>query len=443
MARALVQTLSDAETSSPAHARDWRWDLVLRVAAGRQFAKAPLLSKFLLHVCDLTLHGNQSEICEHQIGVQVFGRPVGYNSSEDNIVRNYARQLRKRLSDHFAGEGSEESVQIEIPVGGYVPVFVPHQRIEKPAPVRILQEVAGRNAQVAVAPGSRGRGPQRWRAPLYLAVYSVLLASVVAYFTMRVNARKPDPRVSHALWAQLFSANSDTFVVPADSGFGILQNLSKTRLPLAEYVNGRYAALPLPPMNVHDANDLYTQRYTSVVDLEVASTLVRLPEVVPTRLILRFARDLRMDDLKRGNAILIGSLYSNPWAEIFQRNLNFRFDYRPEVNDSWIVNENPETGEEKTYENNWDGPSHQTYGVIAFAPNLDGNGHVLLIQGLDMAGTQAAAELLFRGNEILPILEKAASSGGGLRPFEVLLQTTSIGANAPSARIIATRIHAQ
>jgi hypothetical protein len=196
-------------------------------------------------------------------------------------------------------------------------------------------------------------------------------------------------------------------------------------------------------MDVHDANDLYTQRYTSVVDLEIASSLSRLPEVVPGRLILRFARELHMDDLKRGNVVLIGSTYSNPWAEVFQRNLNFQFDYRPDLNDSWILNQAPKPGEAKSYENNWDGPSHQTYAVIAFLPNLNSNGRVLLIQGLDMAGTQAAAELLFHESAIGPILSQAALPSGMLRSFEVLLQTTSIGSNAPSARIIATRFYPQ
>jgi len=266
---------------------------------------------------------------------------------------------------------------------------------------------------------------------------------VVAYVTSRVQAKKATSGTTHVLWTQLFNSGSDTFVVSADSGLGILQNLSRKRMPLAEYVNGQYASLPLPPMDIHNANDLYTQRYTSVVDLEVTSTLSRLPEAVPSRLILRFARDLRMDDLKHGNAILIGSMYSNPWAEVFQRNLNFHFDYRPDVNDSWILNANPRQGEAKAYENNWDGPSHQTYAVIAFIPNLNGNGHVLLIQGLDMAGTQAAAELLFHENEIGPIVKQASLPGGGLRPFEILLQTTSIGSNAPSALIVATRIYPQ
>lgn len=435
-------TSSYIESAPPSHIADSRWKLVRRVAGSRQFAKAPLLSKFLIYVCDRTLEGKQTKISEYQIGVEVFGRPAGYSPSEDNIVRNYARQLRKRLAEHFATDGCDEILRIEIPLGGYVPVFVPQSEAAAPSSAGHPNDLS--MPVIHPVPSLKPTNAVwSWRRAAFLFFYSVLLAVLVAHLTSRIEARKATSGPTHILWSQLFSAEMDTFVVPADSGFGILQNLSKKRLSLADYVNGRYATLALPHMDVHDANDLYTQRYTSVVDLEIASSLSRLPEVVPGRLILRFARELHMDDLKRGNVVLIGSTYSNPWAEVFQRNLNFQFDYRPDLNDSWILNQTPKPGEAKSYENNWDGPSHQTYAVIAFLPNLNSNGRVLLIQGLDMAGTQAAAELLFHESAIGPILSQAALPSGVLRSFEVLLQTTSIGSNAPSARIIATRFYPQ
>src|ERR1700683_974582 len=113
------------ESWSPGLHHDPHWELPQRVVAGPHFARSPLLSKFLLFVVAETLEGRGAEITEHQIGVQVFDRPADYRTLDDNIVRNYARQLRKRLAEHFAGEGSAELIRIDVPVGGYVPVFVP------------------------------------------------------------------------------------------------------------------------------------------------------------------------------------------------------------------------------------------------------------------------------------------------------------------------------
>lgn len=434
----MATTLLEGSTSEPAapfSAPDPRWDLLQRIVRSRHFAKAPLLSKFLQYVCDRALKGRQKEITEHQIGVLVFGRPESYDPGEDNIVRNYARQLRKRLAEYFADEGTQEHFLIEIPRGGYVPMFLPRHE----GSAELQREV----------PAFSASEPERkrrwrflsWRVLVPLLLYSAALCAVTFYLASHKVQPRSSAGLTHTFWGELFSKDSDTFVVPADSGFGILQNLSKTRMSLADYVNGEYAKLVLAHIDNQTADDLRTQRYTSVVDLEAAAAFAQLPESVPRRVILRFARDLRMDDLKQANAILIGSEYSNPWNEVFRRNLNFRFDYRPQENGSWIINTDPRPGESKRYENNWDGPSHQTYAVIAFLPNLNRSGHVLLIQGLDMAATQAATEFLFRSDDLNPILEKASQPDGSLAPFEVLLQTTSIGSNAPNGRVVASRFY--
>jgi hypothetical protein len=184
-----------------------------------------------------------------------------------------------------------------------------------------------------------------------------------------------------------------------------------------------------------------TQQFTSFVDLEVVASLSRLSEIDPRRFYLRFPRDLRMDDLKNGNVILIGSISSNPWAEVAQKNLNFRIAYRSKMQEAWIENTKPLPGESAVYVSHWNEPSHETYALISFLPNLSGNGHLLLIQGLDIAGTQAAAETLFHKETIAPILRQASSSDGGVRPFEILLQSTSIESNAADTKIIASRIY--
>ncbi len=102
---------------------DPRWDLVQRIVVSRSIGRSPLLSEFLLYICERHLRDRSSELTEQRIGVQVFGRSEGYNSNDDNIVRNYARTLRKRVEEYFATEGKHEDLRLEIPRGAYVPVF--------------------------------------------------------------------------------------------------------------------------------------------------------------------------------------------------------------------------------------------------------------------------------------------------------------------------------
>ena len=109
-----------------------RWQLAQRIVASRSFAKSALLSRFLLYVCEREITGKTAEISEHQIGVHVFGRRPGYHPGEDNIVRNYARQLRHRLDQYFLEEGRGEELRLSIPRGKYVPVYSPNHFQERP-----------------------------------------------------------------------------------------------------------------------------------------------------------------------------------------------------------------------------------------------------------------------------------------------------------------------
>jgi hypothetical protein len=432
------------------------WQLVLRIVASRRFLRAPLLSRFLLHVCSETLQGRQDEISEYQIGVQAFGRPRSYRTIEDNIVRNYARQLRRRLAEYFADDGKDELYRIEIPVGGYIPVFAVQQghcrTDEILHEIHPVQETAIEASTIksafAEAPAKASEAHPRphsvsQRRPVRIAllfVYSLVLVGVTAAALLHVRLVRATLQPTSILWASLFRSPLNTFVVPADSGFNLLEDLSRKRVLLGSYVKGDYLGLPLPVMDEHSQADLRSQEFTSFVDLQVVSAISRLPEVDPQRLFIRFPRNLRMDDLKTGNVILIGSIGSNPWAELAQRNLNFRIDYSTKMQKAWVENYSPRAGEAKHYDSLWTEPSHPTYAVIAYQPNLSGAGHILLIEGLDVAGTQAAADALLHGETLMPVLRAAMQPNGELRSFEVLLQSTSIESNAATTQVVASRI---
>jgi hypothetical protein len=434
-----TSNLASRRLPASGYADDPRWLLVERIVASRHFSKAPLLSKFLLHICGELLNGRQSEISEYQIGIQVFDRPPGYRTVEDNIVRNYARQLRKRLAEYFAEERATEPLRLEIPLGGYIPVFTagdgqPGQ--ESGVPVAVLRPVSGPAVASARTP-ERIRPNRFWG---WLAAYSVALILITLGASTLLRGLRQPAEPSHPLWAALFQSSLNTFIVPADCGFNIVEDLAQKKVGLADYLRAEYLTLPLPAMDSHSSSDLRTQEFTSFVDLEIVSSLSRLPEVDPQNLTLRFPRDLHVGDLKTANVILIGSIGSNPWTEMLQKNVNFRVLYRNQMEEAWISNANPQPGEAAAYTSHWNEPAHQTYALITFLPNLAGNGHILMIQGLDVAGTQAAAETLFRGDAIAPVLKKATLPDGKLRSFEVLLQSTSIQSNAANTQIIASRI---
>lgn len=99
------------------------WDLLERIAESPQLRRSARLRELLFYVGRRSLKEGSQRIQEHEIGVEVFGRPAGYDTNVDNIVRSNATELRKRIEAYFETDGIAEPLIIEIPRGSYIPVF--------------------------------------------------------------------------------------------------------------------------------------------------------------------------------------------------------------------------------------------------------------------------------------------------------------------------------
>ena len=92
------------------------------VVASPGFTGAGRLAPFLRFVVARVLA--QEPVKEAVIGVEVFHRPPDYDPRVDPIVRVEARRLRTRLAEYYDGPGAADPVVIQLPKGGYVPVFL-------------------------------------------------------------------------------------------------------------------------------------------------------------------------------------------------------------------------------------------------------------------------------------------------------------------------------
>ncbi|WP_158277326.1 hypothetical protein [Opitutus sp. ER46] len=97
-------------------------DQVKRLLASSQLSHSDALARLLQFVVDETLQGRGDELKEHRLGVAVFGRPAAhYDPAIDPIVRVQMGRLRRRLQAYY--DHSVDLVLIEVPKGGYRPVF--------------------------------------------------------------------------------------------------------------------------------------------------------------------------------------------------------------------------------------------------------------------------------------------------------------------------------
>jgi adenylate cyclase len=104
-----------------------------KVLSSRVFRHTELLSRFLRYIVEQSIAGHVECLKESVLGVEVFGRGPAFDPRMDPIVRVDARRLRAKLAEYYETEGREDAVILELPKGGYSPVFTWRDSLEKVA----------------------------------------------------------------------------------------------------------------------------------------------------------------------------------------------------------------------------------------------------------------------------------------------------------------------
>ena len=71
------------------------------VISSDAFAGSKRCQDFLRLVVEHALAGELDDLRERMIGVEMFGRPVDYDTSNDAVVRVRATEVRKRLAQYL------------------------------------------------------------------------------------------------------------------------------------------------------------------------------------------------------------------------------------------------------------------------------------------------------------------------------------------------------
>jgi len=94
-----------------------------RILSSPTFQQVDRLKRFLTFITVEALSGRSDQLKEYVIGVQVFGKEASFDPRTDPIVRVQARRLRARLVSYYRDAGQNDDIVIELPKGGYAPVF--------------------------------------------------------------------------------------------------------------------------------------------------------------------------------------------------------------------------------------------------------------------------------------------------------------------------------
>jgi hypothetical protein len=436
-----------------------------RILTSRPFRSSGRSKQFLSYVVRNSLDGHVENLKERTIGTEVFERDPNYATGDDPVVRVNAGEVRRRLEQYYYGAPTDTPVRIEIPLGSYIPEFhwtskgAPDQ--SPPAPVPPASGAQG-PAELASAAYEKPVGPESNAAPLasesrvartsvpsvsyqrnWMLVGMTVLAIGCIFLWLQNWAMhrsfypwKSEASVS-AFWSSVLDARPDTDVVIADSSFTLVQIITKKSFSFQDYLSRSFISqLHAPDVSpeMGQALDLIaTKHLGNTSDFRLAQRIVAL-DPLGKNVHLYYARDYMPALIKQDNVILIGSSIANPWAELFESHMNFIAKSTSDT-PTYIINRSPSAGEQAIYT-----PTDSIgYCTVAYLPNPDHNGSVLLLEGTGSEATEAAGDFLLSEDQ-LSSFQKLLHSDK-FPYFEVLLKTSQVRGTPLSTTLVGYRTY--
>lgn len=103
--------------------RDFVEERLNHVLASSAFTSSAQLAQLLEYLVRQSLEGRGDRLKQYTIATEALGRQPDFDPDTDPAVRVTVGRLRRQLSAYYAGEGSKELFQLDIPSGSYVARF--------------------------------------------------------------------------------------------------------------------------------------------------------------------------------------------------------------------------------------------------------------------------------------------------------------------------------
>lgn len=434
------------------------------VAEGAAFKGSHRSAQFLRYVVEQAIEGHLDSLKERVIGVELFGRSPAYDTGEDAIVRVTASDVRKRLLQHYGQYGAPSGLRITLPLGSYVPVIT-HENGQlvtgaSAAPAGDSRHLprAGKAGDLEPDHGAahvssdareekdEPRNPRRrfW----WMAAAAILCAAslfIGGQLLGRFEALTPNPVLTGSPWRVFLNSSHLTHIVFSDPAMVEVQELTGHQISASDYANRQYLPDPktLSPEVSRASSVILLDGISAAVDPPIAVAIATLGQALARKLQVDSARNLRMPDLQTDdNFVFLGSPRSNPWTSLFSDQLDFRFVFNKDAGQEIIHNYRPRAHERADYlPTAMGGGTGESYAIVALVQNLDQNGQVLLLAGVDAEGTEAAGRFVTD----LPRFTRALDQCGETRPwasrhFEFLLRLNTMAGSPHNTDVVACHL---
>jgi hypothetical protein len=335
------------------------------------------------------------------------------------------------LREYYQDEGKDSPLRIDLPPGHYVPVFTKVETLEAPATVT-RQEEDGRPpeplAKKALSP--------------VLLVLLVVACSILSVLYLRERAAVRGSARAEAAATTLPESMEwfwRPFLPPASPPLVVIPNHPLLRAAHEGDTAATLAHSHLIPkekvpefrdtIHFHELKGFYfvpsTTDFTAVGETLGLLNLFELFRNVGQRIRLKPSRLVDFEEIKRGNAVLLGGNQS--WSgRVFLYPEGFWFQR------GIIHNMHPRPGEQPAYKPEFDPVTNgltRDYALVLMLPNESKLERILLIYGIYTQGSQAAIQYVTAPEHLQELRKELLATSPNRPPttpkyFQALLATT-------------------
>lgn len=376
----------------------------------RPFRNTQQCKILLRYIVEHTLSGEEGLLRERVIGVEVFGRPAGYETSDDPVVRLRVAEVRKRLAQYYSAYAGMVDLKIEVPPGSYRAVFQFHpaetasfplesaSRMEPPLVKadpfdQVFREVASEIPAPPTPPLTpagtvKGRSGSRlgWVSLLFCGLVTLAL---VGAWLFEVNT--PEKRCFREFWAPWTSSSRPVILSVGSNAVYRLRYDYVDRYAQQHGLEaqGQELYIPFGKENPVLATDL-VPAYNSFVawgDVAAVSDIAGLLAKQNRSFQDRFPNDVSFAEIRNTPSVLIGG-FNNPMTMEMTKDLEFTMRRGSEIVDS----ENP--GRKWLLHSPDEPPGTADFAILTRLVRGDGDAPILGVAGLGQYGTLATAQLV-------------------------------------------------
>lgn len=402
-----------------------------RIVSDERFTASKRYPALFRYIVEQTLAGNEDNLKERTLGVEVFHRPPDYDTNLDPVVRLCAGEVRKRLAQYYQSGAHGSELKIELHPGSYVPIFSPltPELLSTPSPAvhdTPIRQTTAPHRPLEPEQITQLKPTRRLHLPVALAISAAI---VVAILLWGARYRKHMDQLESALekvWSPLLTSSKPILFCVGETAL-----FAGHDSPLTQLQSGADDDSVLQAFA--DKND-----FVSFSDVLILSRFVSLMGTHGHAFRVQSFRTTVSSQLREGPVVLIGAL-NNDWTLNRTSSLRFHFEGTADPNHNyWIMDTlHPESRE---WQINASAPKTNIVKDYAIAARFtdEGTGQVVLVAaGIAGSGTRAAGEFL---TDEASLKQLADSAGVDWRRtnFEVVLSSQVVNGMQGKPKVEAT-----